>query len=327
PSIVQEFRFNLLKYLSFLEQDRFNEAICHYKKEISGVCRLHISKCSLSIQEIYIYISGLYKFETGQYQDSIELFKSALEITTDKDIPQKLSYNIALAYYRLYDFCSSLVYAKKALSIYINSHNWIMAADCYNLIASILIESNKLNEAIEYIEKGFSVLQYQEINETHAKLYHNRSLIYLREQKHVEALSNINNCIKIKQNLKTSSVFTSVYTKLNIFLETGDLIRFKENLDILQRLAKSNNDIAKTKFSEAKMHYKTKEFSIYERLMKECVLTFYSNKDWRNVKLAAEHYSTYLANSRSYKSAFQYLKICTEAYKNIYREVEGGGIE
>ncbi|MDW0115080.1 helix-turn-helix transcriptional regulator, partial [Sporosarcina saromensis] len=40
PSIVQEFRFNLLKYLSFLEQDRFNEAICHYKKEISGVCRL-----------------------------------------------------------------------------------------------------------------------------------------------------------------------------------------------------------------------------------------------------------------------------------------------
>lgn len=315
-SIKQEFQFNLIKYMALVELDKINEAITHYSINIAYITCDEIEQMSLSVQEIFFYVSGLNNFFTKDYIVSINLFKYTFDTTKDNSLKSKLLYNISLAFYRLFDYVQAIKYAKKAENWYLSLHNWYMAADCYNLIAALLIKINQLKEAKEYIDKGINILKLQnETNIIHAKLLHNLSLINFRQKEYEQASKTINKSIDIRLKCNSTSTYYSQLIKMNIFLETGNILAFNENMDFTLGLVKNDLDKANMDFLSAKMYYSLEEFSLYNRLIKSCINVFIKKSDWLNVLSSANHYANYLAKIKKYKQAFEYQKICTEAYQ------------
>lgn len=324
PSFKQEIMFNLLKYLELAKFGHISKAQTHYSSAIKNISKEYLANISKPLLEKYTYITGLFNYFAREYQTSIVYFKNSLHFTEDEIICAKINYNIALSLYHVYDYGKALVYAKQALRLYMDLHNWNKCGDCYNLIAALYLEQYKMEEAKKYISKGISILT-SEKSETHANLYHNFAFALLKEGEDIQALENINRCLEVKKSIKCTNLFPAMKLKAEILLQLGDLQTMHNSLPRLKESV--NSDLlyqAQFYYLEAMLYHSMREYIQYEQKMKQCTNGFLENKDWKNLKIAAHHFSQYFAGLKKYKNAYTYQELCIQAYQRMTMESKGG---
>ena len=196
---------------------------------------------------------------SGQWDECIQNFKRVLEISGNKVFRAKITYNLSLAAYRLFDYESALMYAKEAKNLYLNLHDWEKTGDCYNLIAVLLREKGSLAESEEYISKGLNIIG--DLYETkQAKLYHNLALVKLDQGDYSKALEWIEKSIHLKTELDTSEgLFISYRIRLEIILSKKDIISLRKNLKLAKMHIKTAEDRAHYLFIEAQTFYLLEE--------------------------------------------------------------------
>ena len=315
PSLEQELNFNLLKFIHLVKASQIIEAKELYTQKIINMKNTQ-STVNIPILHKYFYVSGLYYFFEREWSESLFFFKELLQISNDPLLKAKVSYNISLVSYNLFDYEEALQFAKEAKVMYLNLHRWEETGDCYNLIAVLLRENELFEESEIYLYKGLNIIG-KDSNITRAKLHHNLALIKYNQGDYKEALEKIDTSIHIKEQTERNDLFISHRTRLNIFLKMEDTLSLKRELKIAQKHVQTSMDKAHFLFIKAQMHYLLEEFTYYEDSMKICVENYLLHKNWKNLKLAAEHYSTYLGEKKRYKQAFHYQKICTFALKKL----------
>jgi len=325
PSLLQESTFNVLKYIDLVRAGEIKQAQIHYTKEI-----IHLSKTDIEtnkpLLKNYLYISGLYCYFNKNYRQSISYSKAILELAREEETMAKAFYNMSLALFQLYDYADALDYVNKAQQQYINLHNWKAACDCYNLAATIFVEQNKISEANKQIQKGFSVLG-DTVSETSAKLYHNLAYIQFREKNYYDALKTINQCIELKQKVRSKNLIISYTLKISILFHLEDFKAIQGNLQQLQQFNLQERESIQLRYMESKMYFAVREFPLYERKMQGCIQYFRKNEEWKLLKEAARHLSLYYANHKKYKLAHQYQDLCILSYQRLMMEVKGGETE
>lgn len=317
-SLNHELRFELLLFLIQLKLNKLSEAIDLYENKIS---RVQIDTLNMSnIDNQYYYrVSGLYCYFKKEYIKSIDFFDKVLLVNETPAVEARVSFNIALAYLKLYQYQDALNYAKKAKNLYLILHKWDKVGDCYNLIGLLLRERKKLVEAEQYIKKGFDIAG-ENATGLEARLYHNYSLVYRDKKNFKKAIENINKSIQIKSENNYADIFLSYYVKLNTLLRMDNFLEAKDLLSKSFVYIDSNTDKAQYLFIQARINYLLENFFEYEKSIKKSIQISLSENDWEDMMIASEHYSIYLENNNKYKKALEYRKIHTMALKRIYEE-------
>ena len=190
PSFQQELHFNLLRFLDFFKDDDHNAFQIQYIYKIAPfVDQQSLPTLSNYIQEKYHYISALYHYSNGHYTDAIHCYLFMLGINENPSLHARLHFNIALAFFRLHHYDKALEYVQKSKDLHLNSHNWKMTAECYNLIAVLYKVKNNFEAAEIYIHKGLNLLN-DETEETYLKLLHNHALIYKEKGEYKKSVGN-----------------------------------------------------------------------------------------------------------------------------------------
>ncbi|QTD40979.1 helix-turn-helix transcriptional regulator [Sporosarcina sp. Te-1] len=325
PSILQEFTYNVLKYIDLVKTGQVRQAQKLYAKEM-----IHLSQKDLETNKPlfinYLYISGLFCYFNKNYRASIVYFRAILELARSEETIAKTFYNMSLAFFHLFDYAEALDYVKRAQQQYMNLHKWIAAGDCYNLAATILMEQNKATEAMRQIQKGFSVLG-DSVSETSARLYHNLAYIQFKEKTYYDALKTINQCIELKQKMGSENLIISYTLKISILFHLEDFMAIQDNLKQIQQFTLQERESIQLRYIETKMYYTVREFPLYEKNMQGCIQYFQSNEEWKYLKEAARHFSIYYANQKKYKMAHHYQDLCILSYQRLTMEVKGGEME
>ncbi|MFS0689283.1 helix-turn-helix transcriptional regulator [Sporosarcina sp. 179-K 8C2 HS] len=322
-SIHQEIMFHLLKYTELVKLGRIPEAQAHYSSEVAHIPQKFFENASRALLEKYTYISGVYYYFKKDYMASISHFEDALHLTIEESLSAKINYNISLALYKLYDYGTAHVYAKRAKEQYLHMHNWVRSGDCYNLIAALYLAQHKQTEARRYIDKGFSVLG-SPMSETHGRLYHNLATVLMKENDYALALKTVNQCIDLKKQLKCTTLFDSQLLKLKILIRLGDLMALRESINRLQVSIQNELEQANLDYFEAKLYHALGEYELYEQKMKNCIYHLHENEDWNELKDAARHLSLHYETNKKYKNAFKFQELCIDAYRRLTMELKGG---
>ncbi|MCM3636680.1 helix-turn-helix domain-containing protein [Sporosarcina luteola] len=322
-SIHQEIMFHLLKYTELVKVERIPEAQALYSSEVAHIPQTFFENASRALLEKYTYTSGVYYYFKKDYMASISHFEDALHLTREESLSAKINYNISLVLYKLYDYGTAHVYAKRAKQQYLHMHNWARAGDCYNLIAALYLEQHKTVEARRYIDRGFSVLG-SPMTETQGRLYHNLATVLMKENDYTLALKTVNQCIDLKKLLKCTTLFDSQLLKLRILFRLGDLLALRDNMNRLQGFIQNELEQANLDYFEAKLYHALGEFELYEQKMKNCIDHLHKNEDWKALKDATRHLSLYYESNKKYKNAFKFQELCIEAYKRLTMELKGG---
>ncbi|WP_252502156.1 helix-turn-helix transcriptional regulator [Sporosarcina sp. Marseille-Q4943] len=322
-SIHQEIMFHLLKYIELVKVGRIPEAQAHYSSEVAHIPQTFFENASRALLEKYTYTSGVYYYFKKDYKASISHFEDALHLTIEESLSAKINYNISLALYKLYDYGTAHVYAKRAKEQYLHMHNWARSGDCYNLIAALYLAQHKPTEARRYIDKGFSVLG-SPMSGTHGRLYHNLATVLMKENDYVLALKTVNQCIDLKKQLKCTTLFDSQLLKLKILIRLGDLMALRDSITRLQVSIQNELEQANLDYFEAKLYHALGEYDLYEQKMKNCIYHLHENEDWTELKDAARHLSLHYETNKKYKIAFKFQELCIEAYERLTMELKGG---
>ncbi|MGN7387337.1 helix-turn-helix domain-containing protein [Sporosarcina sp. SAFN-015] len=322
-SIHQEILFHLLKYTELVKVGQILEAQAYYSSEIAYIPQTFFENASRLLIEKYTYISGLFYYFNKDYQASISHFQDALHLTRVESLSAKINYNISLALYKLYDYGTAHVYAKRAKHQYIHLHDWAKSGDCYNLIAALYLDQHKVKEARQYIDKGFSVLRIP-MTTTHGWLYHNLAYVLMEENNYAQALKTVNQCIEMKKQLKCTTLFDSQLLKLRILFQHGDQLALRESMNRLQSTIENDLDQANLDYYEGKLYHALGEYDLYEQKMRNCIRHLHANEDWKKLKDAAQDISLYYESIKKYKNAYKFQELCIEAYKRLTMEVKGG---
>ncbi len=149
-----------------------------------------------------LLVAGSHKNDKDLLLKAIEMFKKIVEIEPDY---AEAFYNIALAYYYLAEFASSIIYYSKVLELDPNDHEVLLER------ASLYAKTKEFKKAIDDYTKA---IDYDKEN---ASLYHNRGLLYGEIKDYTMAISDLNQAIKFD-----SGKAHYYYNLANFIKDTGD---------------------------------------------------------------------------------------------------------
>ncbi|MGE7623838.1 helix-turn-helix domain-containing protein [Viridibacillus sp. NPDC096237] len=315
PSIRQEYYFLLLKFLALVKMEQDNLAIELYENEIAMI-EIDESQLFVSTRHQYLYVTAVYHFYVGDFKESGERFKRLLVMNEDQLLNARISYNIAMAHFHLCQFERALKYAIEAKDLYLKLHEWMKAGDSYNLIAISLIEKNELDQATEYINRGFNICR-PEFHNLKSLLHHNLALILYEKQQFEEALIQINAAIKYKKTISYADNYISIKLRLEILLELNQLSYVESQIPLLVSNIRTKKNKAGYYFFAARVYYKKGDFEKYEDDIQRSIELYKEHIDLKQLILASEDYATYLAMNKKYKKAFEMQLLCTECLKKM----------
>ncbi|MBT2570023.1 helix-turn-helix transcriptional regulator [Planococcus sp. ISL-110] len=314
-SLKQEMYFNLLQFFAFIKLNSIDKAVCLYQEKI--VC-FNITTLTVNEehQQRYYHVSGLYFFFIKDYEKSIYFYKKVLEIPTSQLIHAKISFNIALALSKMRKFIEALTFSERATDFYFHLHDWKRIGNCYNLSAYIAREQKKSDDSEAYIHKGFDILDEKSIA-LKAMLLHNLALIHKDRGHFAESIDCLNSAIQLKLESGQADLFLSYRVKLDVLLETEDLLAFKKLADVIEVHSLTAIDQASFYFLLAQYHHLFESYELYENLMKKAVDLLTKEQTNECLIAAADHFSRFYEKNHKYKMALHYQKICTVALKNF----------
>lgn len=321
PSLNQELYFSLLRILDLINANRIEDANQLYNNKVMNyVDPSQVYMLSAEIREKYFYVTGLIHYIKKNYEESIHNFRKTITLTTDPKLKARLTFNIALSLYYLYENTEALEYSIKAKDLYLNLHDWSKTAECYNLIALLYKEVNDYENAKSYIMKGFDILN-DKSQKTYAVLLHNLALIKMNHHQNDEALELLNQSIELKKKHNFGNLFITYRSKMKIYLDIQDFEAIMSEIEIASEYCKS--DIDKVDLQEYKAYVSKyqENFLAYERLMDACLDFYFNNNIWKSVKSISEDLVEYYAERKQYKKAYQIQKMNLYAIKKIYREM------
>ncbi|MGG0663913.1 tetratricopeptide repeat protein [Viridibacillus arvi] len=318
-SIRQEYYFLLLKFLALVKMEQDNLAIELYENEIAMV-EIDESQLFVSTRHQYLYVTAVYHFYVGNFKESGEKFKRLLVMNEDQLLSARISYNIAMSHFQLCQFERALKYAIEAKDLYLKLHEWMRAGDSYNLIAGLLIEMHDLDEAQEYLQKGFNICQ-PEFENLKALLHHNYAMILLEQGLLEEALSQIEYAIEYKREISYADKYVSNRLRCEILLELDRLVEAKKEMSTLENSIRTISNKADYFLFSAMVEYKEGNFDKYEEFISKSIEIYKEHINLKQLKLASEHYANYLAMKKKYKKAFELQLLCTECLKKYVGEI------
>lgn len=319
-SLMDEFSFRMTHFIFLIQTNQIEASSDYYEKHIESYENVP-DLLNSKLQQKYYYVTGLYHYTKGNYTCSIHYSKKSILTEENNSHKARISYNIALCYFNLYQFDQALLYVKKAGTLYLELHNWDKTGDSYNLISLLLREMKLWTKAEEYIGKGFDIAGKNAI-ELQSKLHHNLALIKYDQGIYEEALESVNEAIRLKEKAGNLDLFISHHTKMNILLEAKDILELKKELKTARKYISDPVSEAHFLFVEASMHYLLEDYPLYESIMPRCIQTYLEFKRWPNLEIAAEHFSLYLEKQHKYKKALYFHKLCLTALKNLRGENE-----
>ncbi len=321
PSLNQELYFKLLRCLELFKVDEYEAFGKYYRDKILPIID-HDTLDDLipPIQEKYVYISGLYHYMNKNYKDSIQFFDSVLKMNENPSLSARLSFNIALAYFRIHNYTKSFKYARESKDYYLNLNNWEKTAECYNLIGVLYKLKGDFVESEIFLYKGLHILGDGH-NRIKTKLLHNLALIHKDKGQHNVALEVINNCLFLKEKYDSGDLFISYRAKLNILLDLKDENSLVKNIELTRTTCKSQSDKFHLKVIEGKLYLLQSHYSNYEKYIQECIDYYFEHERWKCLNDIAEELSEYYAERKQYKKAFVLNKKCLIATQNIYKEM------
>lgn len=315
PSVRQEFVYHLIRFKHLFKSNRYDEARQLYARYILDTKHSYLA-LDEGYSQVYYYISGLYYYALNQWEECIRHFNAAMKMSDDDLFRAKILYNLSLAAYRLFKYERALHYAKEAKNIYLNLHDWEKTADCYNLVAVLLRETGSLEESEMYISKALHLIG-GEYAAKQTKLYHNLALVKFDQEDYQRALELIEKSLRLKTELDTDeSLFISYRIRLAIYLNKKDILSLRQNLKLAQNYIATDGDRAHYLYIEAQTFYLLEDYPSYEKSIAKSIKLFESAKNWKYLKMAAEHYANHLGIHRSYKKAYEYQMVCTLALNN-----------
>lgn len=320
-SLHQELCFKLLRCLALFKEKEFIAFQQLYEEKILSYVDFDIlHTLNIRLQEKYDYITGLYHYIIGNHNDSIELFSKVLKISEDPLLHARLTFNIALAHYRLFHYTEALHYSEKARDCYLHLHNWDKTAECYNLMAVLYKDTNRLSTAELYIHKGIQILNDKTIR-IYTMLLHNLALVYQEQEQHKKALETIENCIAIKKEYHSGTLFSSYREKLNILLSLKDETEITRTLEYARLVCKSSLEECHLRVIEGKQHFQHQRYDAYEKCLLQSIDYYLKHEQWEYLKCLPEELATYYAKKKHYKKAYELNLTGLLAFKKIYREL------
>ncbi|MGG3941157.1 tetratricopeptide repeat protein [Peribacillus psychrosaccharolyticus] len=321
PSLNQELYFSLLRILDLINANRIEDADQLYNnKVVNYVDPSQVYMLSAEIREKYFYVTGLIHYIKKNYEESIHNFRKTITLTNDSMLKARLTFNIALSLYYLYEYTEALEYSVKAKDLYLNLHDWGKTAESYNLIALLYKEINDYKNAESYIMKGFDILN-DKSKKTYAVLLHNLALIKMNENSNDEAFNMLNECIELKKQHNFNNLFISYRSQLKIYLDRKDYESFIETMELATLTCRSDSDVAHLNVFQAQLNKYQKNYAEYEQLMDSSINFFFDIEDWKSVKSISEEFADYFVERKQYKKAYQIQKMELHATKKIYREL------
>ena len=318
PSMNQELLFSLLRILDLVNFDQFDEVERLYISKVKGyIDPDEVYMLSAAIQEKYYYVTGLIHYVKKHYPESIKHFNKTISLTKDANLEARLTFNVALSLFRIYDYHESLKYSLKAKDLYLNLHNWIKTADCYNLIAVLYREVKNYDQAEVYIKKGLDILDESEM--TYAVLLQNLASLRIEQNITEEALELLIRSINLKKKHNHQNLSVSYRTKLEIYIKKGDFASLKEELLVTKSYSVTAFDEAHVQVIEGKLKLYEEKYNEYESLMNNCINFFYDNQDWKSMVNISGDLSRYYAERKQYKKAYQIIQKELHATKIMYK--------
>ncbi|WP_281864777.1 helix-turn-helix transcriptional regulator [Planomicrobium okeanokoites] len=315
PSLKQEMHFSLLQFSAFVKLNSIDKAICLYQEKITYF-NITTSTVNQEHQQRYYHVSGLYFFFIKNYDKSIYFYKKVLEIPASQLVHAKISFNIALALSKMRKFIEALTFSERAIDFYLRLHDWKRVGNCYNLSAYIAREQKRLDDSEAYIRKGFDILDEKSIA-LQAMLLHNLALIHKDRGHFAESIDCLNSAIQLKLESGQADLFLSYRVKLDVLLETEDLLEFKKLSDAIEIHCLTAIDQANFYFLLAQYHHLFESYELYEDLMKKTINLLTKEQTNECLVAAADHFSQFYEKNHKYKLALHYQKICTMALRNF----------
>lgn len=321
PSLNQELYFSLLRILDLINANRIEDADQLYKnKVVNYVDPSQVYMLSAEIREKYFYVTGLIHYIKKNYEESIHNFRKTITLTNDSMLKARLTFNIALSLYYLYEYTEALEYSVKAKDLYLNLHDWGKTADCYNLISVLYKERKDFARAEEYLNKGFNILD-NKLARTYAVMLHNLALIKIEQNLQYEALELLNKTINLKKLQSHGSLFISYRAKLEIHLKNKNFHLLEIELEESKNASKTESDLAHISIFEAQLYKMKGQFDQYEQLMDRSMKYFFDKEDWKSLKTFSKELTDYFAERKQYKKAYQIQSMDLYATKKIFKEM------
>lgn len=322
PSLNQELYFSLLRILDLINANRIEDANQLYNnKVVNYVDPSQVYMLSAEIREKYFYVTGLIHYIKKNYEESIHNFRKTITLTTDPKLKARLTFNIALSLYYLYEYTEALEYSIKAKDLYLNLHDWVKTADCYNLIGLLYKEKKDLIKTEEYLNNGFDILDENESVRMYPILLHNLALLKIEQNLGKEALEILDRCIVIKKRQNHETLFNSYRAKLEIYVRNKDFELLNSEIEETKSTCKTDSDFTHLSILEAQLHRFNQQYEQYEQLMNKSISYFYDNEDWKNLKSISKEFTEFYIERKQYKKAFQIQSMDLHATKKIHKEL------
>ena len=321
PSLQQELHFNLLRCLHLFKCDDEATFTKQYEDKIASyIDQESASTLSGFLQKRYNYIAALYHYIHHNHTASIHYQLRTLQLDEDQLTHAKLSFNIALSYFQLYQYREALDFVQKAKEIHLNLHNWTRVAECYNLLAVIHKVLKDFETAKMYITKGLHILD-DDTQLTYAILLHNLALIHKEEKQYEQALSIINTSIRLKNAHGSADLFISLRAKADMLIELKDNVSTMVVIEEARNASKTELDCVHLQVIEGKYHLQQGHFSAYEKLTQASLDYYLKQKHWKCLKEISEDFAEYYAKRNQYKKAYTFNRLCILSITNMYKEM------
>ncbi|WP_096187785.1 tetratricopeptide repeat protein [Evansella halocellulosilytica] len=320
PSIYQETEFLLLRCMHHIKQLNLNEAEKLYDEIQFYIQEEELDSYNKNLKFKYTYVTGLLKYDQKNYTDSYHYFNKASKYLSDESKRMKVTFNLALISFYLFNLTKALEYVISARTAFLENHRWKETVECYILQGMILFEMRNFEEAKKVLKKGLNLAKEKSLYIQTTKIHHNLGNVYRDNEEYDKALYYYKESLEKKKIYDKDNVLITYYTLAKLYLKQKDLPSLKKLLGEVRDYCESEFDFHLLKMLEAKMEYLLMNYEKYEDYMKKSIEYFYKQRHFIILENECKHISDYYYDQKKYKSAYYYLDMEMDVIQKIYKE-------
>lgn len=320
PSIYQESEFLLLRCMHHIKQLNSKEAENYFNEIKYYIHEDELESYNKSLKFKYTYVAGLLKYDQKNYIESYHYFNKASMYINDEAKRMKVTFNLALISFYLFNLTKALEYVISARTAFLENHRWKETVECYILQGIVLFEKLEYKEAISVLKKGLNLSEEKKLDIQTAKILHNLGNVYRDIKDYDKSLYYYNESLKKKKETNQENIIITYYTTAKVYLQNQDFHNLKKILVEVEEITNTEYDRHLIIMLEAKMEYLLLNYDSYEAKMKQVIEYFYNNKFFLEIENECRHLSDYYNNQKKYKSAHYYLNLELDVIKKIYKE-------
>lgn len=203
---------------------------------------------------------------------------------------------------------NALFYSKKT-----NNRKSILKS--YINYGSTLMQNNKLDKGIEYLEASEKYMTKEDVYER-GIVYHNLSRIFLDKKIYDKAIENGNLSIKYLKQSNASFFYINAYlTLVESYLKTKDIVKAEENIKLAYNEIKNDYDKSNILFIDAKLQMLKANFNKAKSLIEQCIEI---DKIGNPSKLGEDY--LVLSEIEYYSNNYQKASVFIEEALNIFKQ-------